>query len=123
MERQSRARFTTRFIISTASRPTKSAMNHVLRSINPATTEVLRTFETHSDAEIESKLQRASDAFREHRRLSFADRAALMQRVADVLESERAEHARTITLEMGKPIRAAVQEIEKCATCCRFYAE
>jgi succinate-semialdehyde dehydrogenase/glutarate-semialdehyde dehydrogenase len=98
-------------------------MSQPIRSINPATGEVLRVFESHTDAEIESKLERAERAFREHRRLSFSARAALMLRTADVLDAEKERLGRTITLEMGKPIRAAVAEIEKCATGCRFYAQ
>jgi succinate-semialdehyde dehydrogenase/glutarate-semialdehyde dehydrogenase len=94
-----------------------------LRSINPTTAELLRAFEPDSDAAVETKLQRAADAFQHQRRLTFEDRASLMISVAEVLEEERSEHSRLITLEMGKPIRAAVQEIEKCASCCRFYAE
>src|SRR6478752_4782273 len=98
-------------------------MSQQIRSINPATGEVLRAFDAHSDAEIESRLQRAEQAFRAHRKLPFSERARLMERVADILESEKDEHARTITLEMGKPIRAAVQEVEKSALGCRFYAD
>jgi succinate-semialdehyde dehydrogenase/glutarate-semialdehyde dehydrogenase len=98
-------------------------MTHVMRSVNPATGEIRSAFDAHTDVEVESRLDRAQTAFREHKRLSFAQRAERMRRVAGLLESERSDHARTITLEMGKPIRAAVQEIEKCALCCRFYAD
>lgn len=98
-------------------------MSRQMRSVNPATGELLRAFDLHSDAEIESRLDRAARAFQNHRHLTFSERAKLMRRVADILESEKNEHARTITLEMGKPIQAAVQEVEKCALCCRFYAD
>src|SRR2546423_11229957 len=94
-----------------------------ISSINPATGEVLLTFDSLNQIQLEEKLARASDAFREHRRTSFADRAAKMLRAAEILESEKRSFARTMTLEMGKPINAAIQEAEKCALVCRYYAE
>jgi len=94
-----------------------------LRSINPATGEVMRTFEAHSEAEIETRLVRAAKVFREYRHVPFSERARLMTRVAEILERDRNEFGRMITLEMGKPLRAAIQEVEKCALGCRFYAE
>ena len=86
-----------------------------LHSINPATGELMRTCEIDSDSVLESKLQSASDAFALWRRTPFSDRSRLMLRAADLLEREKHELGRTMTLEMGKPIRAAVQEAEKCA--------
>ncbi|PYI74673.1 MAG: NADP-dependent succinic semialdehyde dehydrogenase, partial [Verrucomicrobia bacterium] len=65
----------------------------------------------------------ASSAFEKHRRRSFADRAAKLQRAAEILENEREHFARTITSEMGKLLRGSIDEIEKCARGCRFYAE
>ncbi|HEX7829704.1 MAG TPA: NAD-dependent succinate-semialdehyde dehydrogenase [Thermoanaerobaculia bacterium] len=94
-----------------------------IASVNPATGETIATFEAHTSADIEQKLQRASDAFRVNRARSFADRAQRMLRAAEILESRADEFARTITLEMGKPITAAVAEVKKCANVCRFYAE
>ena len=94
-----------------------------IESINPATGEVLRTFEALTNQEIEEKLSRAAEVFREHRRTSFADRAAMMNRAAEILEAEKKDFARVMTLEMGKPINAAVQEAEKCSLVCRYYAE
>jgi succinate-semialdehyde dehydrogenase / glutarate-semialdehyde dehydrogenase len=94
-----------------------------IATTNPATGEVLKTFEPLTAAQIEQKLQLAASAFRDHRRTSFADRAAKMVRVAEILEKEKDECARLMTLEMGKPLKAAVAEALKCATGCRYYAE
>ena len=94
-----------------------------IATTNPATGEVLKTFEALTAAQIEQKLQLAASAFREHRRSSFAERAAKMMRAADILEKEKDECARLMTLEMGKPLKAAVAEALKCATGCRYYAQ
>jgi succinate-semialdehyde dehydrogenase/glutarate-semialdehyde dehydrogenase len=91
--------------------------------MNPATGELIKTFEPLSTAQIQQKLDLASVAFRVHCRTSFADRAGKMARVAEILEKEKDECARLMTLEMGKPIKAAVAEALKCATGCRYYAE
>ena len=94
-----------------------------IASRNPATGETLKTFESLNDQQLEEKLQRAADTFRNYRRTSFTDRAQMMMRAAEILEHEKQEFARVMTLEMGKPIKAAVQEAEKCALVCRYYAE
>jgi succinate-semialdehyde dehydrogenase/glutarate-semialdehyde dehydrogenase len=94
-----------------------------IATTNPANGEVLKTFEPLTAAQIEQKLQLASSAFRDHRRTSFADRASKMMRAAEILEKEKDECARLMTLEMGKPLKAAVAEALKCATGCRYYAE
>ncbi|HXT63854.1 MAG TPA: NAD-dependent succinate-semialdehyde dehydrogenase [Pyrinomonadaceae bacterium] len=94
-----------------------------ISSINPATGELLQTFDSLTAPQLAEKMTRAAETFREHRRNSFADRAQKMMRAAEILESEKQTFARTMTLEMGKPINAAVQEAEKCALVCRYYAE
>src|SRR6266581_1681601 len=94
-----------------------------ISSVNPATSEVLRTFESLKDNELEEKLNRAAETFRASRRTTFGARASLMQRAAEILENEKNSLAKMMTLEMGKPIKAAVQEAEKCAWVCRYYAE
>ncbi|MGB0013964.1 MAG: aldehyde dehydrogenase family protein, partial [Candidatus Sulfotelmatobacter sp.] len=92
-------------------------------SRNPATGEVLGTFETLSDEQLESRLQSAAKTFQRWRKTSFSMRAELMLRLAALLEDERERIGRLITLEMGKPIQAAIDEAAKCAWACRFYAE
>jgi succinate-semialdehyde dehydrogenase / glutarate-semialdehyde dehydrogenase len=94
-----------------------------IATVNPATGETIKTFDALSDSEIEDKLQRAADSFRQHRRTSFAVRAEKMTRAAEILESEKREFACVMTTEMGKPIKGAIAETEKCAWVCRYYAE
>jgi succinate-semialdehyde dehydrogenase / glutarate-semialdehyde dehydrogenase len=94
-----------------------------IASINPATGETLQTFAAHGEHEIDAKIALAAETFRAHRNVSFADRARFMNRAAEILETEKDEFARVMTLEMGKPIKSAVQEVEKCALVCRYYAE
>src|SRR5260370_40883955 len=90
---------------------------------NPATGEVVKSFEPLTGPQIEQKLQSAASAFRSHRQTSFADRAAKMMRAAEILEKEKDECAHLMTLEMGEPLKAAVAEALKCATGGRYYAE
>jgi len=94
-----------------------------IASINPATRQVLKTFEALSDSQIEEKLQRAAQAFSKHRKLPFAERARMMMKAAEILENEKQAHAKLMTTEMGKTFRSAVDEASKCAWACRYYAE
>ena len=93
-----------------------------IATINPATEEVLARFDPLSKAEIEDKLELAAEAFYSFRYTSFAERARILLRVADVLEAEHEQLSRLITIEMGKPIRSARSEIEKCRRLCCYYA-
>jgi len=94
-----------------------------IASINPATGGLSKRFDAHTDAEIECALDRAVSAFEKHRRGSFAERAAKLQDAAEILEKDRERFARIITAEMGKLLPGSIEEIEKCARCCRYYAE
>ena len=94
-----------------------------IASINPTTGETLKTFEAHSATQIENKLQLAAETFQSHRRTSLEERAAKMTRVAEILENEKVAFGNLMTTEMGKPIKAAIGEAEKCAWVCRYYAE
>ncbi len=94
-----------------------------IATINPTTGETLKTFAPLSDEEIEVKLQQAADTFRSYKLTTLAERERKMNHAAEVLVSDKQELARLMTLEMGKPIKAAIGEIEKCALVCRYYAE
>jgi succinate-semialdehyde dehydrogenase/glutarate-semialdehyde dehydrogenase len=94
-----------------------------IASINPATGETFKTFTPLTEAAIDEKLKLAAQSFRSYRRTSFAQRQTMMMRAAEILESEKRDFARLMTLEMGKPIKGAIGEAEKCAWVCRYYAE
>jgi succinate-semialdehyde dehydrogenase / glutarate-semialdehyde dehydrogenase len=93
-----------------------------IATVNPATAETLAIFEPLSEAETKQKLRLAAEVFRSFRDSSFAERARILLRVAEILETEREEFSRLITTEMGKPIRSSRSEIEKSMRLCRYYA-
>ena len=94
-----------------------------IASINPTTGETLREFSALSAKQIEQKLQLAAGTFQTHRRTTFAERSRMMSRAAEILENEKQELGKLMTTEMGKPLKAAIGEAEKCAWVCRYYAE
>jgi succinate-semialdehyde dehydrogenase/glutarate-semialdehyde dehydrogenase len=94
-----------------------------IASINPATGEIIKAFAELNETQIDKKLQLAADTFRVYRHTSFAEREQWLRRAAEILESEKDKFARLMTIEMGKPIKGAVGEAEKCAWVCRYYAE
>ncbi|GAA1808301.1 NADP-dependent succinic semialdehyde dehydrogenase [Planosporangium flavigriseum] len=94
-----------------------------IATTNPATGEVLKTFEPLSADQIELRLRAAVDGFAALKRTSFEQRATWMRRAADILEAERDQIAALMTTEMGKTLASAKGEVTKCATGCRYYAE
>ena len=94
-----------------------------IATIYPATGETLKTFEPYDDAEVSRRIALAESAWRSYRSTSFAERARLVNAVADLLESDVDELARTVTLEMGKPVEQAKAEVRKCAGGFRYFAE
>src|SRR6059058_5450805 len=94
-----------------------------IQSVNPATGDTLETFEETSPQELERSLAAASAAFHEWRGVAFAARAQKMREAARVLRARAGDYARTMTLEMGKPIVQAEAEIDKCAVACEYYAD
>jgi len=94
-----------------------------IATINPATGEVIKTFQPLSEAEIDKKLELAVQTFKAERATDFAVRAERMRKAADILERDKEKFGRVMTLEMGKTFKSAVAEAVKCTTACRYYAE
>lgn len=94
-----------------------------IASINPTSGEKLKEFAAFQDTEIEKRLKQAERAFEHHRREPFPKRAQLLLAAASLLEQEKEKFGRIITTEMGKTLRTAMEEIEKCARGCIYYAE
>lgn len=94
-----------------------------MESINPATGDVIATYEEHSTEEVQAIVARAKETFQSWRRTPFAERANLLRAAADILESQKEELAQLMAAEMGKPIAGGRGEVEKCAWVCRYYAD
>jgi succinate-semialdehyde dehydrogenase / glutarate-semialdehyde dehydrogenase len=105
--------------------PTPTMTDHggAIESINPATEEVIATFEQFTPAQVEQALAEADAAFRQWRRQSFAERSSAMRRAAELLRQRKERYAGLITAEMGKPITQAEAEVEKCAWVCEYFAD
>ena len=95
----------------------------MFEAINPTTGETIGTYEEHDEAEVTHRLARAWTGWEAWREAPFADRGALLTRVAELLEERQDDLARLMVTEMGKPIGAARSEVEKCAWVCRYYAD
>jgi len=93
-----------------------------IQSINPATGDVLETFDETGDSEIERILSGAQAAFQEWRRVPYATRAVHMDKAAHLLRARKTEYARVMALEMGKPVTQGEAEVDKCAWACEYYA-
>jgi succinate-semialdehyde dehydrogenase / glutarate-semialdehyde dehydrogenase len=94
-----------------------------IATINPATGATLKTFEEMSEAEVDRALAQAADTAASYRLTSFGDRSGWMRRAAEILDTEQDQIAAMMTTEMGKTLAAAKQEVAKCATACRYYAD
>ncbi len=94
-----------------------------IQSIDPATGELLESFEETSSLRIDRVLAAAHAAFLEWRAVAFVIRTKMMREASRVLRARKDEYARTMTREMGKPIVQAESEVDKCAWVCEYYAD
>jgi succinate-semialdehyde dehydrogenase / glutarate-semialdehyde dehydrogenase len=94
-----------------------------IATVNPATGQTLRTFDELSEADVERCLAAAATAYDSYRLTSLAERAGWMHNAAGLLDKEQDQVAAMMTTEMGKTLAAARQEVAKCASACRYYAE
>ncbi|HLR33328.1 MAG TPA: NAD-dependent succinate-semialdehyde dehydrogenase [Fodinibius sp.] len=94
-----------------------------MESVNPATGEVIATYEEMNSGELNAIAEQAVEAQITWRQKRFDERAAILRRVADLLDSNKEEYARLMASEMGKPLEQGRSEIEKCAWVSNYYAE
>lgn len=94
-----------------------------IQSQNPATGEIIKTFKELSEDELKIKLEIAEATFEHWRENDYASRAAKLLKAAEMLKNNARGYAELATLEMGKPIKQAIAEVEKCAWVCEYYAK
>jgi len=106
------------------SRPKSRAANRrTFDVINPATGKALASYPIATAPQVRAKVEGARDAFRSWSRLDPKERAAYLLRFAEVLRKHKEAYAETMTLEMGKVIREAIAEVEKCAWAAEYFGE
>ncbi len=95
----------------------------MMRSINPYTEELMGEYALMTRAELDRVVEASRTAFPAWRSVPVEERAACVTRMGDHLRERKRTYAELITREMGKPIREALAEIEKCAWVCNYYGE
>lgn len=93
-----------------------------IQSVNPYNNQVFKTFQEDSGEKINQVLELAGDTFRFWKNTTCVNRRQLMKKAGQELSSNVQTYAQIITLEMGKPIREAIEEVKKCAAVCEYYA-
>jgi len=93
-----------------------------LKTINPATEEIINRYEIMTRERISDKVKRARNAFQDWKKDS-SKRADLLHDFANELMKGKENLARTATIEMGKIIKEARSELEKCAWVIEYYAD
>ncbi|WP_295650335.1 NAD-dependent succinate-semialdehyde dehydrogenase [uncultured Mucilaginibacter sp.] len=92
-------------------------------SVNPVNGEVIKKYQLDSNKAVFKKIEETHAAWLKWKQTTFVQRAALLNQMALVLDSQKAELAKLMALEMGKPIKQGITEIEKCASVCTYYAQ
>jgi succinate-semialdehyde dehydrogenase/glutarate-semialdehyde dehydrogenase len=93
-----------------------------IQSINPYNNQIIKSFEEDSEDKVNQVLELAGDTYRFWKKTTFAHRSELMRKAAHILRSKAAAFAKLMAQEMGKPVREGIEEINKCALTCDYYA-
>jgi succinate-semialdehyde dehydrogenase / glutarate-semialdehyde dehydrogenase len=94
-----------------------------IQSINPYTNKVIKSFDEDSEDKVNQVVELAGDTYRFWKKSTFAHRSELMRKVAKVLRTKAPSLARLMAQEMGKPVKEGIEEINKCALTCDYYAD
>lgn len=94
-----------------------------IQTVNPSTGKVIAAFDAETGEDVSRKVELGRRAYAEWKKVDLGERAELMRRLGRVMRKNREDYARTVTEEMGKPVRQSLAEIEKCAWVCDYYAE
>src|SRR5207248_971168 len=95
----------------------------MIQTVNPATGTIEKTFKPHAPEEIEQKLEQASRACEMSKKTAIKKRIALIEKLVEHLQENKETYAKLATLEMGRPFKESVSEIEKSIALCNFYIQ
>ena len=92
-------------------------------SLNPNTNQLIQTYASWDDRRLEQALEKTHHAQQVWAQTPFSQRAEVLRNAVSQLRAQHEQYARLITQEMGKPLREARAEVEKCTTVCDYYAQ
>ena len=95
----------------------------MIHSINPSTGKLIKEYNPYSNGEVLSIIDEVSNQYVSWRSTSFKNRSKVLYGIADALNGNVEEHARMISLEIGKPIKESRMEVEKCVWVLKYFAE
>ncbi|MEJ7694897.1 NAD-dependent succinate-semialdehyde dehydrogenase [Daejeonella sp.] len=95
----------------------------IINSTNPFDGAVIQSYETHTANEVAGIVNAVNSAWANWRNVPFSKKAELLNNTARILRERKSDLAMLMALEMGKPLKGGIAEIEKCAECCEFYAK
>ena len=98
-------------------------MQTILKSIDPATGQIIGEYPADTNEKIESALQQATATFDIWRKMSFAKRGSILKKIAKEIRKEKNNLIALAASEMGKPVLQGQYEVEKCASTLEFYAD
>src|ERR1051326_6265367 len=98
-------------------------MSAQIQTVNPATGKVITSYNNASPESVSKMVRDGREAFAKWRKLDVLERAEYMRKLGRVMRKNREEYGKTVTEELGKPIKQSLAEIEKCAWVCDYYAE
>lgn len=93
------------------------------KSINPADGKEIKNYPDMSIEEVNQIIIKTNDAFLDWRRTDFLTRSEKMKSAAKILLDKKDKYAEIMTLEMGKPVKQSIAEVEKCSWVCDYYAD
>ncbi|MBO9618274.1 MAG: NAD-dependent succinate-semialdehyde dehydrogenase [Niabella sp.] len=94
-----------------------------IQSINPVNGKIIKSYKEETEKKCAQKIELAEKAWLKWRRTSFEEKAERLLKAASLLRIRKETLAKLMALEMGKPLRDGIGEIEKCALACEYYAE
>ena len=96
--------------------------NNKIKTINPTTEEIVQEYEIMTKEQINDKVKKARNTFQDWKK-DTSRRTDLLHDFANELRKDKESLAKTATIEMGKPIKEARSEVEKCAWVMEYYAD
>jgi acyl-CoA reductase-like NAD-dependent aldehyde dehydrogenase len=106
-----------------AAKRTSIMTQTIIETVNPATGKPIAKYHSMSVDEINNIVKNAHVALNSWKSLDIAERCTLARKLGRIMRKNKDEYSRIITEEMGKPIRQAIAEVEKCAWLCDYYSE